>query len=320
MAWLAPSRKEGAARPPDKPQTRAIMTTQTGILAEVPTQARYLTFKLAQPELAAAALGRLRDFVNPSQTVTGIGRALADALGHDIPGLKVFPAWSGRGLDIPSTPASLWLWLRGDDRGELLHRGRHIERLLAPAFTLDSAIDAFRYDIGRDLSGYEDGTENPTGDDAIAAAIASDQGAGLDGGSFVAVQQWRHDLDRLEAMSSEQRDHTIGRRISDNEEIDDAPESAHVRRTAQEDFEPEAFVLRRSMPWSENTQCGLVFVAFGKSFDAFEALLQRMLGEDDGVTDALFSFTTPVTGSYFWCPPTANGKLDLSALGIAAKT
>ena len=41
-----------------------------------------------------------------------------------------------------------------------------------------------------------------------------------------------------------QQDNTFGRRINDNTEINDAPESAHVKRTAQEDFSPEAFVLQ----------------------------------------------------------------------------
>jgi len=131
----------------------------------------------------------------------------------------------------------------------------------------------------------------------------------------VAVQLWRHDLTHFETLSEGQRDHIIGRRRTDNEELDDAPASAHVKRTAQESFAPEAFVLRRSMPWSEGLNEGLVFVAFGRSFDAFEAQLRRMVGLDDGITDALFRFTRPLT-SYFWCPPMRDGKLDLSALGI----
>jgi putative iron-dependent peroxidase len=57
-------------------------------------------------------------------------------------------------------------------------------------------------------------------------------------------------------------------------------------------------------------------VAFGKSFDAFEAQLNRMVGAEDGIADALFRFSKPVTGSYFWCPPMAGGRLDLSALGL----
>ncbi len=117
-------------------------------------------------------------------------------------------------------------------------------------------------------------------------------------------------------MSTNEQDNTIGRRISDNSEIDDAPESAHVKRTAQEDFIPEAFVLRRSMPWSDSEQAGLIFVAFGASLVAYEALLKRMTGTEDGITDALFKFTHPVDGSYYWCPPMKDGQADLSALGL----
>ncbi|HYM33312.1 MAG TPA: hypothetical protein VEU47_18585, partial [Candidatus Cybelea sp.] len=95
-----------------------------------------------------------------------------------------------------------------------------------------------------------------------------------------------------------------------------APASAHVKRTAQESFTPEAFVLRRSMPWTDATRAGLVFVAFGRSFDSFEAQLTRMSGLEDGVTDALFGFSRPVTGAYFWCPAMRNGRLDLRPIGV----
>ena len=112
------------------------------------------------------------------------------------------------------------------------------------------------------------------------------------------------------------RDHHFGRRLADNEEIEDAPESAHVKRTAQESFDPEAFVLRRSMPWMMSMQAGLMFVAFGKSFDAFEAQMRRMAGYDDAIHDAMFKISKPVTGAYFWCPPMRDGRLDLRQLGL----
>jgi putative iron-dependent peroxidase len=150
----------------------------------------------------------------------------------------------------------------------------------------------------------------------LEAAIVRGQGDGLDGASFVAVQLWVHDFKAFNAMSSADQDNAIGRCKSDNEELADAPESSHVKRTAQESFDPEAFVLRRSMPWAEGMRGGLNFVAFGKSFDAFEAQLKRMLGAEDGITDALFKFTLPLSGSYFWCPPMQGAKLDLRALGL----
>jgi putative iron-dependent peroxidase len=188
--------------------------------------------------------------------------------------------------------------------------------VLLPAFSIEDIVDSFKYGSGRDLTGYEDGTENPVNDDAIRHAIVSGQGAGLDGGSFVAVQQWVHDLNKFDDMAPETQDHMIGRRISDNEELADAPDSAHVKRTAQEDFNPEAFVVRRSMPWANEAGEGLNFVAFGHSFDAFEAQLRRMTGQDDNVVDALFRFTRPMTGAYFWCPGMKDGKLDFSVLNL----
>jgi putative iron-dependent peroxidase len=217
---------------------------------------------------------------------------------------------------MPATHGALWCWLRGDDRGDLLHLTRRVQAAVDGALALEQVIEAFRHGAGLDLSGYVDGTENPVGDAAVQAAVAAGQGAGLDGGSFVAVQQWLHDFGQFDAMSPREQDQAIGRRRSDNVELDDAPASAHVKRTAQESFEPEAFMLRRSMPWAEGQHSGLVFVAFGKSFEAFEAQLRRMIGAEDGITDAIFRFTRPVTGAYFWCPPMRNGRLDLRALGL----
>jgi len=289
---------------------------QKGILAPVPKQARYLSFTIAPEKNPAGSLLNLCKLADGDKTVVGLGQSLVRALGREIQGLEVFPGYTGAGIDVPSTSAALWCWLRGDDRGELVHRARTIVQSVAPVLQLQHTIDGFRYKSGFDLSGYEDGTENPKGAAAIKAAVSAGQGTGLDGGSFVAVQQWVHKLDTFEAMTAHKQDHTIGRRKRDNKELGNAPASAHVKRTAQESFNPAAFILRRSMPWAEAQQAGLVFVAFGNSFNAFDALMRRMVGAEDGIVDALFTFTRPISGSYFWCPPMKNGRLDLCALGL----
>jgi putative iron-dependent peroxidase len=289
---------------------------QPGILGPVPRLARYLTFSLTELARAGKALQSLRDVADGDKTVVGFGQPLVLGVGGRIGGLRTFPSYAGAAFTVPSTPAALWCWLRGEDRGELLHRSRSILRAVSSAFSPDSVIDAFQYGASRDLTGYEDGTENPKEKKAIEAAIVQGQDEGLDGSSFVAVQQWVHDLDRFDSMSRADQDNAVGRRKSDNEELQDAPPSAHVKRTAQETFTPHAFVVRRSMPWADGARAGLVFVAFGKSLDAFEAQLKRMVGAEDGITDGLFKFTRPISGSYFWCPPMRNGRLDLRALGL----
>lgn len=296
--------------------------TQPGILAPVPQAGRYVFFSLSSAipvQRVRDSLQRLATLVDGKAVVVGLGPACVQALGARVPGLHELTAISNLGIEVPSTPAALCCWLRGSDRGDLLQRSRQLEKALAPAFELTRVTDGFRHGRGpnghgRDLTGYEDGTENPSGRAARAAAVAQGQGDGLDGASFMVVQVWAHDLDAFDAMPAAAQDDMIGRRRSDNEELDDAPASAHVKRTAQESFTPEAFVLRRSMPWAEGDQAGLVFVAFGKSLEAFEAQMRRMAGLEDGITDALFQISKPVTSASFWCPPLWAGRLDLRHL------
>ena len=292
------------------------MNAQPGILAAIPRHARYLTFGLKTGARPQSALNLLAAEADGDACVVGIAALLVFALQKEIKGLRPFPHYKGEGVEVPSTPAALWCWVRGEDRGEILLRSRSIQKMLASAFELTGAIDAFKYGRGLDLTGYEDGIENPKGKKAAQAAIVSDKRPGHAGASFVAVQQWVHDLDAFAAMPQKQQDNTIGRRRRDNKELADAPASAHVKRTAQESFAPETFVWRRSMPWTDTTHAGLVFVAFGKSLDAFEAQLKRMAGAEDGTVDALFTFTRPVTGAFYWCPPVRGKKLDLRAIGL----
>ena len=296
--------------------TRFMNTSQPGILAPVPPFSRYLEF-CAVPDGDLRPV--LRDLAARSvdeTLVIGFGPGLIQGLGRGIDGLRPFPSLSGPGCQTPSTQADVWCWIRGDDRGRITHAARAIMDVLRPGFGRVRLVDGFKYDRGLDLTGYEDGTENPRGDAAVDAAIVQGAGPGHNGASFVADQQWVHDLDHFEALAQGERDDIIGRRLSDNVELADAPTSAHVKRTAQESFDPEAFVVRRSMPWASAEGEGLMFVAFGKSLDPFEAQLRRMTGNEDGIIDALFRFTRPISGGYFWCPPVLNNRLDLGVIGI----
>lgn len=290
------------------------MQFQPGILAApVPAQARHLFFTLHTPAALAGALDALQQHVDGSRVVAGFGAPLVQALGRSIEGLRAFPQLTAA-VDNPCIQHDLWLWVRGEDRGELWLLSQALEKLLAPALTLVEATDAFRHKSGFDLTGYEDGTENPVEDAAVDAAILATDIAGMSGSSFAAFQLWRHDLDCFKALPQAEQDDIIGRRKADNEELEEAPESAHVKRTAQESFDPEAFIVRRSMPWADERGAGLAFLAFGHSFDAFEVQLRRMSGLEDGVVDALYRFSRPLTGGYYWCPPLAAHGLDLSAL------
>lgn len=261
------------------------------------------------------ALAKFAREFDPEWGVFGVGAPLVGALKVAIPGLRAFPSFSGAPVAVPSQQNALWIFLQGADRGEIFDRFRAVDDCLREAFEIVDSIETFNYN-SRDLTGYEDGTENPGPDKRVAVAIAPETGpAPLS--SFVAVQRWTHDLAHFNRHPQPQRDHVIGRRLSDNEELADAPISAHVKRSAQESFEPAAFMWRRSQPFvCENGQSGLEFIAYAATLDAFERMMARMAGLEDGVVDALFSFSRPINGAYYWCPPLKDGKLDLSLLGL----
>lgn len=287
---------------------------QPAILEDIPARSRYLTFVIKQPTEIKKVLDSLSHMVDGTSVVMGIGIKIVTTLQKEVPGLQLFPDFSDAPVSVSATPGDLWFWLRGDDMGDLLHRGRAIEVIAKPAFEIHQVVDGFKYGDGMDLTGYEDGTENPKSDEAVTAAYMTEESEKMDGSSFVAVQQWQHDLNHFEKLSENEQDNVIGRRKSDNKEIADAPKSAHVKRVEQDDYDPPAYVVRRSSPWIENQQSGLMFLSFGHSFDAFEAQLARMVGTEDGVTDALFTFSTPITGNYYWCPPLAKGGVNLAQL------
>ena len=162
------------------------MNAQPSILPGVPRVARYMSFSNRPGAGSAASMELFQSLDIDDRIVVGIGEPLAAYCGGVVPELRTFPALSGPGVQVPSVQHALWLWLRGDDQGELVNRSNSIADSLADGFRLEQVVDAFKYgsdELGLDLTGYEDGTENPTGDDAVAAAIAAD------GSSFVAVQQ-----------------------------------------------------------------------------------------------------------------------------------
>ncbi|MCB1646638.1 MAG: Dyp-type peroxidase, partial [Pseudomonadales bacterium] len=241
---------------------------QQGILAPVPAVSRYLFLSLPVDAEWEPLRDTLESIVDGNSIVAGFGKSLVDLAAGRIRALREAPVYAHGGIAIAAQPWALLLWLRGDDQGDLVNLTLQIQSALDGLAEIGEIIDGFRYRDSRDLSGYIDGTENPDGEDALAAAF--DEA----GNSFLAVQRWEHDLTWFHALDEAQQDEVFGRHKATNEEFD-APDSAHVKRAAQEDFSPEAFMLRRSMPWADPSGEGLVFVSFGNSFYAFDAVMRR---------------------------------------------
>src|SRR6202453_2913821 len=91
-------------------------------------------------------------------------------------------------------------------------------------------VHGFRYFDERDLVGFVDGTENPEGNDAAAAALVGAEDQDFAGGSYVIVQKYLHDLAAWNALSVEEQERVIGRsKLADIEMPDDVkPANSHV--------------------------------------------------------------------------------------------
>ena len=113
-------------------------------------------------------------------------------------------------------------------------------------------VHGFKYFDVRDLLGFVDGTENPTGRDATDAVPIGAEDPPLHGGSYVIVQKYLHDLQAWNALPVEAQEMAIGRTKLSDIELDDAvkPPDSHVAlNTIVDPDGTERQILRDNMPF-----------------------------------------------------------------------
>jgi putative iron-dependent peroxidase len=203
-----------------------------------------------------------------------------------------------------STQRDIWLWFHGSNHDVVLDLARAALAVLSPVAELAYEQPAFVYLDSRDMTGFIDGTENPTIWEAQDVALIED-GPG-EAGSHVLVMRFEHDLIKFHSLPQEEQEGVIGRTKPDSIELDDdvKPLTAHISRVVMEDENgDEIEIWRRSVPFGTLLVQGLQFVAFSKDPTIFTRMLERMYGEsEDGLHDQLTGFTKPVTGSVFFAP------------------
>ena len=287
---------------------------QPAILAPVPAAARFVTFGFRHASDPGRALVRLAAWQRDPNVVVGLGEPLLARAKGRIDGAARLPGGHLVVSTRPRKPCGRPLPMRIEARPSTREERSPACWATPCGWSKRSTLSCTAGARTSAVSWM--GPKTPRMRLPWLRRLSTVAGLGLDGASFVAVQRWVHDLAAADAMSQATRESIVGRRQGSNEEIADAPLSAHVKRTAQESFEPPAFVLRRSMPYGGIAEHGLYFIAYGESLDRFERQLRRMAGRDDGIVDGLMAFTKAVTGGYYFCPPVLGDKLDLRALGL----
>ncbi|MDX6230799.1 MAG: porphyrinogen peroxidase, partial [Frankiales bacterium] len=163
-------------------------------------------------------------------------------------------------------------------------------------------LNGWLYQHDRDLTGFIDGTKNPSQLQAYDVAVVP-SGAGA-GSSVVLVQQWKHQSEAFMQLPVEAQERIIGRSKPDSIELDESvmPPTSHVTRTTIERDGVELSIFRRNTAYGGVTEHGTLFVGFSQEQFRLAEMLRRMAGVGDGVRDALTRFTTPLTGAYYVVP------------------
>ncbi len=260
-----------------------------------------------------AALVRAVGSRDPQGTLTcvlGIGSDVWDRLvGGPRPAeLHRFVELRAGDRYAPSTPGDLLLHIRAGRMDLCYQLATIVMGRLAGAVDTADEVHGFAYFDQRDLIGFVDGTENPSGALAVAATVVGDEDAGFAGGSYVIVQKYLHDLAAWEAIPVAEQERIVGRTKLGNVELDDdaKPPYAHNALTEIVVDGVEHKIVRDNMPFGSpgSGEHGTYFIGYARTPQVTEQMLVNMfVGRAEGVYDRLLDVSRAVTGCLFFVPP-----------------
>jgi len=303
----------GASLPPATPQpviaplTRAAIFLALTVKAGAENEARVRAICSDLSKLIRAV--GFRDLQGNLSCVIGFGSDLWERLfqGPRPAELHPFREIVAGPRHAVATPGDLLFHIRAERHDLCFELATLIMTSLGEAVSLADETDGFRYFDTRDVLGFVDGTENPTNQEAIDAALIGAEDPAFAGGSYVIVQKYLHDLAGWNALPTEAQERIIGRTKLSDVELDDAvkPTSAHnALNTIVEDGK-EMKILRENMTFGRPGQgeFGTYFIGYARTPRITEQMLQNMfVGRPPGNYDRILDFSRAVTGGLFFVP------------------
>jgi putative iron-dependent peroxidase len=281
---------------------------QPGIFALGTTSHAYLEFDASDGPTGSALVGAIASMREPRTTMEGVNLVAGfrpelwrEVAPGDVPaGIAGFnaPLAGTEGFVMPATQHDAVLWLSGSAYDVVFDVSRQAIADLNQTASVAEETSSWPYHRDRDLTGFIDGTENPSLIDAPELAVIGEGKPGA-GGTVLLLQKWAHDSRAWEALSDADQERVIGRRKLDSAELEDKPADSHVASTDQDRF---GKIFRRNMPYGTVTDHGTMFVGFSADQQPLAAMLESMGGVNGGTRDALTRYTRPLTGAYYFIP------------------
>lgn len=283
-------------------------TPQAGIFALGTSSHAYLEFDILDAKQWGEFASTISAIREPRTTTGGVNSVIGfrpelwrDIAPEDAPsGVQGFnkEIQGIEGFVMPSTQHDALVWLSGSAYDVVFDMARSVIRDLAGQASLEDETSSWPYRHDRDLTGFIDGSENPSLLDAPTAALLP-EGIPGSAGSVLLLQKWKHNVSAWEALGIDQQERIMGRTKLDSIELENKPSDSHVARTDQDEF---GKIFRRNMPYGNIDDHGTMFVGFSADQKRLSGMLDSMAGLVTGKRDALTRFTHPLTGSYYFVP------------------
>jgi porphyrinogen peroxidase len=283
-------------------------TAQAGIFALGTSSHAYLEFDLLDAKKCKEFASTIAAIREPRTTTGGVNFVIGfrpelwrNIVPEDAPSGVVGFNSEIRGTEgfiMPSTQHDALVWLSGSAYDIVFDMARSVLHDLAGQASLAEETSSWSYRHDRDLTGFIDGSENPTLLDAPIAALLPEGVPGA-AGTVLLLQKWKHKVAEWEALPIPQQELIMGRTKLDSVELENKPADSHVARTDQDEF---GNIFRRNMPYGSFDDHGTVFVGFSADQKRLSRMLDSMAGLVTGKRDALTRFTQPLTGSYYFVP------------------
>jgi porphyrinogen peroxidase len=296
-------------------------TSQAGIMPAPNPNALFLVLRVRDPEKNGKAVAKVAagipalvekvSVVDPRAKLVctvGFGADFWDLIspGKRPAGLRSFKAIEANGRRAPSTGGDILLHILSKRQDLNFELAMRVRNELGDCIEVMDEVHGFQYLDSRDLTGFIDGTENPKGvKDRAEVALIGNEDAAFAGGSYVFTQRYVHNLQKWATIPTKEQEKIIGRRKSDSEELSAKakPPTAHISRTVIEENGAELEIVRHSFPYGTVSEKGLFFIAYCKTLDIPEKMLNRMIGTSgDGLHDHLMDFSQAVSGANFFAP------------------
>ncbi len=208
---------------------------------------------------------------------------------------------------LVGTPGDILLHIRAEHMDLCFELATQLIGRLGGAVSVVDEVHGFRSFDMRSMVGFVDGTENPTGREAVEFTLIGDEDPGFVGGSYVIVQKYLHDMKGWNALSVETQERIIGRTKLSDIELDEAvkPSSSHSSLTTLDENGEEVKILRDNMPFGRPGagEFGTYFIGYARSPAPIEQMLENMfVGRPPGNYDRLLDFSRAVTGGLFFVP------------------